>query len=339
MLAGSIANSKLSNSSITFGSTSQALGSTISNIAGVTINSTTIPSSATLLTSSTSAGGDLTGTYPNPTLATSGVTLGSYGSASAVAAFTVDAKGRLTAASNTTIEIAPSAVTGTAVITTDSRLSDARTPTAHVHSSDDITSGTLLIARGGTGVSTGAGLVPIIPTSVSSTGGSVSFSSSTGKITATGNNTAIVVNGVFSSTYTNYRIVINDTAGGDYMSFRSVNSSGTVNTTSTAYNWQNIGAQAGNIYYGSGFFASLDSRFQMSAMDANFSARSFDVYAPFSSSTRTSIAGNGRWGASGAPTAWTFAGSMNSTATTAGFQLFVPSGTFAATIMVYGYRE
>ena len=49
MLAGSIANSKLSNSTITFGATSQALGSTISNIAGVTINSTTIPSSKTLV--------------------------------------------------------------------------------------------------------------------------------------------------------------------------------------------------------------------------------------------------------------------------------------------------
>jgi hypothetical protein len=38
MLAGSIANAKLINSSITFGSTSQALGSTVSGISGVTID-------------------------------------------------------------------------------------------------------------------------------------------------------------------------------------------------------------------------------------------------------------------------------------------------------------
>jgi len=60
-----------------------------------------------------SFGGDVSGSPGALTLASSGVTAGSYGSASAVASFTVDAKGRLTAANNATIAIPATQLTGT----------------------------------------------------------------------------------------------------------------------------------------------------------------------------------------------------------------------------------
>jgi hypothetical protein len=58
------------------------------------------------------AGGDLSGSYPNPALAASGVAAATYGSATLVPQITVDAKGRITSATTVAISAAPSGAAG-----------------------------------------------------------------------------------------------------------------------------------------------------------------------------------------------------------------------------------
>jgi hypothetical protein len=69
------------------------------------------PTDLTSLPPSGAAGGDLAGTYPNPTLKAIGSATGPTGGATAVPVVTIDTKGRVTALTSTAIQIAESQVT------------------------------------------------------------------------------------------------------------------------------------------------------------------------------------------------------------------------------------
>lgn len=90
-------------------------------------------------------------------LADTAVGPGSYGSASQVATFTVDAQGRLTAAANAAISIGAAAVSGVALTKTDDTnvtLTLGGSPSTALVAAASLTlgwTGTLSVARGGTG--------------------------------------------------------------------------------------------------------------------------------------------------------------------------------------------
>jgi hypothetical protein len=125
-------------------------GISITNAAGsITISAPENGTVTSVATGTGLTGGPITSTG-TISLADTAVSAGSYGTASAVPTFTVDAQGRLTAASNTNIAIANTAVSGLGTMSTQ----NANNVTISGGSVSGITD--LAVADGGTGASDAA---------------------------------------------------------------------------------------------------------------------------------------------------------------------------------------
>jgi hypothetical protein len=125
-------------------------GISITNGAGsITISAPQVGTVTSISTGTGLTGGPITSTG-TISLANTAVSAGSYGTASAVPTFTVDAQGRLTAASNTNIAIANTAVSGLGTMSTQ----NANNVTISGGSVSGITD--LAVADGGTGASDAA---------------------------------------------------------------------------------------------------------------------------------------------------------------------------------------
>lgn len=79
-------------------------------------------------------------------------------------------------------------------------------------------------------VQTGGALIPVIPTSVTVTGGTGTFSTSTGTVTATGVND-VMLNGVFTSKYNAYRVLLQGSATTNSNLRMRLSTSGTANSS------------------------------------------------------------------------------------------------------------
>jgi hypothetical protein len=99
-----------------------------------------------------------------------------------------------------------------------------------------------------TNVDNRIGMVPIVPTSVTPTGGTATVNSITGTITMGAGMTGITVNGVFTSTYKKYMVVVDvlkNAVASNSSITAQLSSGGTAVTT--GYTTANIGIASSNI--------------------------------------------------------------------------------------------
>lgn len=150
----------------------------------------------------------------------------------------------------------------------------------------DITSGSLAIARGGTGATTGAGGVPMVATSTAVNAGTASTSAE-GVVTFSGV-TTLGLNGIFNGNYEHYRVIVTNYAASSAGSNQSVQlRANNVTLTSGTYQWYGYrfvswsnAAIAGN---GSGSWYMMESISQSNA----YYTSTMDFISPFNSAEYT----------------------------------------------------
>lgn len=175
------------------------------------------------------------------------------------------------------------------------------------------------------------GLVKVIPTSVSSAGGTAAtLNSTTGTVTVGNGNTSVTVNGAFSSLYDNYRVIYQGGVGSTEISIQMQLGASTTQyysqLTYAAWSATSVTVLTGNnsakwLYIGS--------------MDANSTYLNADIFSPalakytmFSAPYVRDSLGGSQFGVHKVATAYT------------SFTVTPEAGTITGgTIRVYGYRN
>ena len=179
------------------------------------------------------------------------------------------------------------------------------------------------------------GLVQLIPTSITNTGGTASISSR-GTVTFSGVST-LSLNGVFTSTYRNYKIFWTGRHSTDTGCLMRLRASG---TDSTAGDTSYVAIYGGNSAGPSRYIQGLNSAFETGAAWSQYNQKEITLSNPTDTTYEkmfflTFAARNG----SNFYEAGTYGGWKASTTSFDGFSLIPSSGTMLGQVSVYGIRE
>jgi hypothetical protein len=177
------------------------------------------------------------------------------------------------------------------------------------------------------------GLVPIVPTSVTTVSGSASINSTTGLITFTGVGT-LNVNGVFSSNYNNYKIIHNSSGSSVNIQLQlQLRASGvsyaTANQRSHAFYYS---ASGGGTNAGGSESAAALTIGWVQGVANSLNAINMDFYNPFNP-TQTTYTSQFTSYVSGNAGGGEYSNTQHD-----GFSLLAGAATYSGTVKIYGYN-
>jgi len=185
-----------------------------------------------------------------------------------------------------------------------------------------------------------SGLVPIVPTSVAVGGGAATFSSTTGKITATAATTSLSVNGVFSASYQNYliQVMLSGMPTDVGMRFRVAGTDNSANNYSSVLAKAESGTGTLTVAVANETISNIPSVARTSAT-TYMSFSNIQVSNAFSSADETAVMIDLMQLGNSQPLATRWFGGSNLNVTTSydGFTLLIASGSMTGNVQVFGY--